>query len=130
MTPHPHRPGPASRRCSAAASSPAYFRETPRGNRLLGANPFSRFSNRFLSLLLESGGILALVAFLPNESYAGRADEVLMGPPPDQPYLSAGVSAPRHLLYRSTQLYRRTRLRGRVASAPNGGGRKMGSREP
>src|SRR5918998_5521429 len=80
MTTHPHSPGLASRRCSAAASSPAPFRETLRGNGLLGANPFSRFSNRFLSLLLESGGILALVAFLPNESYAGRADEVLMGP--------------------------------------------------
>src|ERR671916_2830308 len=81
MTPHPHRTGLASRRCSAAASSPASFRETLRGNGLLGADPFSRFSNRFLSLLLESGGILTLVAFLPNESYAGRTDKVLMRSP-------------------------------------------------
>src|ERR687898_3425484 len=94
MTSHPHRPGLASRRCSAAASSPAPFRETLRGNGLLGANPFSRFSNRILSLLLESGGILALVAFLPNESYAGRADEVLMGPLPISPTYPPGFLRP------------------------------------
>src|SRR3712207_5454787 len=81
MTPHPHSLGFSSRRRSTPASSPAHFRATLWGNRLLGVNPFSPFSNRSLSLLLESGGILTIVAFLPNESYAGRTDKVLMRSP-------------------------------------------------
>jgi hypothetical protein len=43
----------------------------------LAASSFSPFSNRSLIVVLESGSILARVALLPNESYAGRADNVL-----------------------------------------------------
>lgn len=41
------------------------------------ASYFSSSSYRFLSVVLELGDILARVAFLPNESYAGRADNIL-----------------------------------------------------
>lgn len=38
---------------------------------------FSPSSHRLLIVVLGSDGILARVAFLPNESYAGRADNIL-----------------------------------------------------
>jgi hypothetical protein len=66
---------------------------------LFSSSYFSSFSYLCLNLVLESSSILSRVAFLPNESYSGRADnDSPYDHHPDQPYPSAGVSAPRHLL--------------------------------
>jgi hypothetical protein len=45
--------------------------------RLLGGDSFSPFSYHSLSAILESGDILPQVAFLPNESYAGRVPNTI-----------------------------------------------------
>ena len=54
-----------------------FLSSNPDATGSLAASSFSPFSNRSLIVVLESGSILARVALLPNESYAGRADNVL-----------------------------------------------------
>ncbi len=47
------------------------------GNQTSRADSFSPFSYDSLNKVLDSSGKITRVAFLPNESYAGRADNVL-----------------------------------------------------
>ena len=52
-------------------------RRVNRGNPTSGTDSFSPFSYGSLNKVLDSSGKITRVAFLPNESYAGRADNVL-----------------------------------------------------
>jgi hypothetical protein len=76
MRRHP-RPGLVSRDAPPLPIS-SWTLESPLESILLiGAGSLTSSSHHSLSVFLISDSILARVAFLPNESYAGRADIVL-----------------------------------------------------